>query len=232
MWPCLRKTRPCPAIQGSGNPDNALLYEGSRWEPFFCPLMTALRCSVGRVCQNTVMCKMIFILLFTVSCLFFRKKKNGMKFALLESERLSQKFGDAMLKYTILFVLTLAALGGCVRQGAEDNPSPTQAAPVALAQDSVHTSLAGDGLATPLALPQAWQVSPGLLRGQLESWAAVAGYQVVWKVSRDYHMQTNATFNGTFVEALQQLFNGMQKLGNSFKVTVYHGNRVVVVSEE
>lgn len=150
----------------------------------------------------------------------------------MESERLSQKFGDAMLKYTILFVLTLAVLGGCVRQGADKDPSTSPASSAAPSPDSVHTSLAGDGLATPLALPQTWQVSPGLLRGQLESWAAVAGYQVVWKVSRDYHMQTTATFNGTFVEALQQLFNGMQKLGNSFKVTVYHGNRVVVVSEE
>lgn len=134
-----------------------------------------------------------------------------------------------MLKYITLLLLTLVALGGCVRQGTD---SPGQSAPAAQAQDTVLTSVAGDGLATPLALPQVWQMSPGLLRGQLESWAAVAGYQVVWKVSRDYHMQTTATFNGTFVEALQQLFAGMQKLGNSFKVTVYHGNHVVVVSEE
>lgn len=138
-----------------------------------------------------------------------------------------------MLKYAIFLLLTLTALGACVRQGADkDTLSAASAAPAPLSQDSVQTSLAGDGLATPLALPQTWQMSPGLLRGQLESWAAVAGYQIVWKVARDYHMQTTATFNGTFVEALQQLFNGMQKLGNSFKVTVYHGNRVVVVSEE
>lgn len=134
-----------------------------------------------------------------------------------------------MLKYTMLMLLTLVVATGCVRQSTDAQPS---AASDASAHSTVLTTVSGDGLATPLALPQVWQMSPGLLRGQLESWAMTAGYQVVWKVSRDYHMQTTATFNGTFVEALQQLFAGMQKLGNSFKVTVYHGNHVVVVSEE
>lgn len=135
-----------------------------------------------------------------------------------------------MLKYTMLTLLTLFVVTGCVQQKNAD-AGATAAADVS-AQSTVLTTVSGDGLATPLALPQVWQMSPGLLRGQLEGWAMTAGYQVVWKVSRDYHMQTAAAFNGTFVEALQQLFAGMQKLGNSFKVTVYHGNHVVVVSEE
>lgn len=134
-----------------------------------------------------------------------------------------------MQKMLIPLLVTLLVATACVRQESTPERAP-DASPSA--KSTVLTTVAGDGLATPLALSQTWQMSPGLLRGQLENWAATAGYSVVWKVSRDYHMQTAATFNGTFVEALQQLFTGMQKLGNSFKITVYHGNFVVVVSEE
>lgn len=134
-----------------------------------------------------------------------------------------------MQKMLIPLLVTLLVATACVRQDSTPERAP-DASPSA--KSAVLTTVAGDGLATPLALSQTWQMSPGLLRGQLENWAATAGYSVVWKVSRDYHMQTAATFNGTFVEALQQLFTGMQKLGNSFKITVYHGNFVVVVSEE
>lgn len=134
-----------------------------------------------------------------------------------------------MQKIIMLMLLTFICSSGCVRQKA-DTEAPVSN--TASEQSVVQTSTAGDGLAAPLALPQQWRMEPGLLRGQLEGWARTAGYQVVWKVSRDYHMQTAATFNGTFVEALQQLFAGMQKMGNSFKITVYHGNFVVVVSEE
>ena len=77
-----------------------------------------------------------------------------------------------------------------------------------------------------------WQVRPGLLREQLEGWAAAAGYQVVWKVSHDYHLQSFADFQGDLVDALSSLFTGLQQRGNTFQVTVYSGNRVILVSED
>lgn len=91
-------------------------------------------------------------------------------------------------------------------------------------------------VAAPVAVaapaPAAWSLQPGLLRAQLESWAAMAGYQVVWDVTRDYSIQNSTAFQGSFVDALTQLFTGLQQMGNSFKVTVYQGNKVVLISEE
>lgn len=77
-----------------------------------------------------------------------------------------------------------------------------------------------------------WRVKPGLLRAQLEDWATFAGYQVVWKVSHDYHLQSSAQFQGDIVEALNSLFTGLQQRGNTFQVTIYQGNKVILVSEE
>jgi hypothetical protein len=79
---------------------------------------------------------------------------------------------------------------------------------------------------------QEWTIRTGLLRAQMEDWATTAGYQIVWKVSRDYHLQSRFHFSGTYVEALQAFFNGMQQMGNSLRVTVYQGNNVVLISEE
>ena len=77
-----------------------------------------------------------------------------------------------------------------------------------------------------------WTVQPGLLRSQIEGWASQAGYQVVWKVSHDYHLQSHATFSGPLVSALSQLFTGLQQRGNSLRVIVYQGNNVILVTEE
>lgn len=85
---------------------------------------------------------------------------------------------------------------------------------------------------TSVPLHRIWQVKPGLLRAQLENWASSAGYQVVWKVSHDYHLQSSAQFQGDIVHALNSLFTGLQQRGNTFQVTVYHGNKVILVSEE
>ncbi|MCR5813484.1 MAG: toxin co-regulated pilus biosynthesis Q family protein [Desulfovibrio sp.] len=75
-------------------------------------------------------------------------------------------------------------------------------------------------------------MSPGLLRGQLERWTNLAGYQLVWKVSRDYYLQSSVAFNDSFPNALKKLFTGLQARGNSLRATIYNGNMVVLVSEE
>ena len=79
---------------------------------------------------------------------------------------------------------------------------------------------------------QSWTMSPGLLRGQLERWTSLAGYQLVWKVSRDYYLQSPIVFQDTFPNALKKLFTGLQERGNSLRATIYNGNMVVLVSEE
>lgn len=133
----------------------------------------------------------------------------------------------SMRVFIIPILLSILLACGCVaRQSGGEGSASKNALPapvIAHPLSSSPVSAADYGT---------WQIQPGLLRAQLEKWSARAGYQVVWNVSRDYSIQNNTSFEGSFVDALTQLFTGLQQLGNSFKVTVYQGNRVVLVSEE
>lgn len=81
--------------------------------------------------------------------------------------------------------------------------------------------------------PNEWTISPGLLRGQLESWSAQAGYQLVWKARNDFEMFSQAAFQGDFTGAVQKLFNGMHSQGSGLlRATIYQGNKVLEVTEE
>lgn len=99
-----------------------------------------------------------------------------------------------------------------------------------LYQDTAETK--DSAQAQPTVNRQSWTMSPGLLRGQLERWTQLAGYQLVWKVSRDYYLQSPITFHDSFPNALKKLFTGLQARGNSLRATIYNGNMVVLVSEE
>lgn len=72
---------------------------------------------------------------------------------------------------------------------------------------------------------------PGSLQNQLDSWAERAGYQLVWKSSSDLDMEAHASFKGTFVGVIQQLFTGLHKSGHPLRVTLYQNNNVIEVSE-
>lgn len=136
----------------------------------------------------------------------------------------------------VLFILLLS--GGCVvrQQAAVQAPSKNTTPkeivvqPAGILVQPVEIVAAPVPALTPAAA--VWPLRPGLLRAQLESWAALADYQVVWDVTRDYSIQNDTLFQGSFVDALTKLFTGLQQMGNSFKVTVYQGNRVVLISEE
>lgn len=75
-------------------------------------------------------------------------------------------------------------------------------------------------------------ISPGSLSSQLTGWCAVAGYQLVWKVNHDLNMTSHAVFQGTFSQALADVFTGLAKAGHPLRVTIHEGNRVVEVVEE
>lgn len=76
-----------------------------------------------------------------------------------------------------------------------------------------------------------WMLMPGSLQNQLDSWAERAGYQLVWKSSSDLDMEAHASFKGTFVGVIQQLFTGLHKSGHPLRVTLYQNNNVIEVSE-
>ena len=133
----------------------------------------------------------------------------------------------------LLIFLLLSLLSGGTHLGAEPVPPHVKKNHVDTGQLQAASSFQ-----TPNPPPaedskgQEWDIRTGLLRAQMEAWATAAGYQIVWKVSRDYHLQSRFHFSGTYVEALQAFFNGMQQMGNSLRVTVYQGNNVVLISEE
>lgn len=138
-----------------------------------------------------------------------------------------------MSKCITLIFLYISLLSGCVHPGADPLSPHVKNNHVDIDQPQP----AGD-FSPPMAkleaqpLAQEWTIHTGLLRAQMEDWAATAGYQIVWRVSRDYHLQSRFHFTGTYVEALQAFFSGMQQMGNSLRVTVYQGNNVVLISEE
>lgn len=138
-----------------------------------------------------------------------------------------------MDKRILLIFLYLFLFSGCTHPGVEPLSPHVKKNHVDIDQSQPESSLQ-----TPYpplavqAIGQEWTIRTGLLRAQMEDWATAAGYQIVWRVSRDYHLQSRFHFSGTYVEALQAFFNGMQQMGNSLRVTVYQGNNVVLISEE
>ncbi len=84
---------------------------------------------------------------------------------------------------------------------------------------------------TPVEQP-VWELQKGtMLRGQVEGWAAVAGYSLIWNAQNDYELRSSATFSGEFVDAVRSFFAALQANGLALRVTIYQGNRVMEVSE-
>lgn len=85
--------------------------------------------------------------------------------------------------------------------------------------------------AVPVAQPF-WEVQKGtMLRGQMEDWASVAGYSLIWNAQNDYEMRSSATFSGEFIDAVKNFFAALQANGLALRVTIYQGNKVMEVSE-
>jgi hypothetical protein len=86
--------------------------------------------------------------------------------------------------------------------------------------------------AAPVPSVASWSIGPGELSSQLQRWANDAGYQMVWRVNRDFEMSSYATFPGGFQEALRGLFTGLGHAGHPLRVTIFEGNRVIEIIEE
>lgn len=88
-----------------------------------------------------------------------------------------------------------------------------------------------------LSLPESapvptWTITPGNLQAQVSAWSAQANYQLLWKTQNDFEMESHARFQGDFLDAIRQLFTGLQRSGHALRVTLYQGNNVLEVSEE
>lgn len=79
---------------------------------------------------------------------------------------------------------------------------------------------------------ETWSLEQGSLYAQLDKWAKKGGYQLIWKSEHDLQMKSDAIFTGTLFKSTQALFDGLAKLGHSFTVTFYQGNKVMEVKGE
>ena len=78
-----------------------------------------------------------------------------------------------------------------------------------------------------------WAVDPDehrTLRGVLESWAARAGWTLVWKAREDYGLGAAAVFEGSFLEAADVLLSG-PATRRTLDVRAYASNRHLVVDD-
>jgi len=87
-------------------------------------------------------------------------------------------------------------------------------------------------MSVPLHQDGDWLIVPGKLHAQRAAWASKASYQLVWKAQNDFEMESHASFRGSFIKAIQDLFTGMHKRGLGLRVTIFQGNQVVEVTEE
>ena len=116
---------------------------------------------------------------------------------------------------------------------AEAKKPISQAAPIMpIAAAPVSAPLPKDDGIHEAYVPQSeWSIEPGTLRAQINAWTARAGYQLIWKASHDYDMDSHARFQGDFLGAVKNLFTGLQHAGFPLRVTLYKGNNVMEVSE-
>lgn len=84
----------------------------------------------------------------------------------------------------------------------------------------------------PEPVPETWTIVPGKLHEQLSMWAKQADYQIIWKTRNDFDMESYARFQGDFLNAIRQLFAGLQRSGHALRVTLYQGNKVLEVNDE
>lgn len=100
-------------------------------------------------------------------------------------------------------------------------------------QDIKHSDAKEEIPVAPLPDPAStWTITPGNLQAQVSAWSAQANYQLIWKTQNDFEMESHARFQGDFLDAIRQLFTGLQRSGHALRVTLYQANNVLEVSEE
>ncbi|KVS13920.1 pilus assembly protein [Burkholderia multivorans] len=69
------------------------------------------------------------------------------------------------------------------------------------------------------------------MQTQLQSWAARAGWTVVWDVQQDWIVPNSATFPGGFESAAQQVIEALAANGADVRADLYTGNKSMVVHQ-
>lgn len=78
-----------------------------------------------------------------------------------------------------------------------------------------------------------FSVSAGqMLHPVLAEWASKSGWTVIWETEYDYRIEANASFGGSFVDAVTQIVTAMAEARPAITVDFYQGNNVAVVSNK
>ncbi len=116
---------------------------------------------------------------------------------------------------------------------AESRPAPSVARALqsAQTQSRVQAQARIKPVAATAPAANEWVLAPGSLKRQVVSWAARAGYSVVWQADTDLHMNAGARFAGSFAQAIRALFEGLHAAGAPYTAHLFHGNHVLHVGD-
>lgn len=78
-----------------------------------------------------------------------------------------------------------------------------------------------------------WEARKGRgLREILEIWAEASGWTVAWESDHAYRLQASARFDGSFVEAAEDILVSYERATPPLFGTFYTGNKVLVVQSQ
>lgn len=108
-------------------------------------------------------------------------------------------------------------------------PQPTAVAQPASVQPVVVAQPTPVASATPAA-PASWTLQAGLpINSQIEKWAEQAGWSFTWKPERTWVVPADASFGGTFDEALAKVVQALYDQGKGVKLMLWEGNKFAEV---
>jgi hypothetical protein len=74
-----------------------------------------------------------------------------------------------------------------------------------------------------------WEVKKGYtLQETIKSWGDKAEWNVVWESDRDFNIQSEITFKGSFVDAASELIMAFEKADPPVVGTFYKNNTLVI----
>ncbi|UDM18986.1 toxin co-regulated pilus biosynthesis Q family protein [Vogesella sp. XCS3] len=69
----------------------------------------------------------------------------------------------------------------------------------------------------------------GRISSVLRDFARANGWELAWEVDRDFPIDYPATFNGTFLDVIEQIAKSLQNTDSPVRVKVYEANKVLRV---
>lgn len=82
-------------------------------------------------------------------------------------------------------------------------------------------------------ISRTWTVEAGkTLRQELRRWAKEVCWTTVFRTADDYPFAAGASFDGTFINAIQALFEDLRTMEPIPTATLYTGNKVILVSTQ